>query len=148
MTHQPIDQESTKEEREVVVALTLREADALMWELGEGGGLTTPGCDENTWRKFMDAIRRSREAKSALVEPGLQRFRYEADQLVYEPRDSAPEDWDGDLGDLIGDYYRAEDADAKLAEVEHRAAYNLRGWQESYRSARYWRERAAKEEQS
>lgn len=41
----------------------------------------------------------------------LQRFRYEGGDLDYEPADSAPADWDGDLGDLIGDYVRAEDAE-------------------------------------
>ena len=34
----------------------------------------------------------------------LQRFRYEGGDLDYEPRHSAPEDWDGNLSDLIGDY--------------------------------------------
>lgn len=49
-------------------------------------------------------------------ETDLQRFRYEGGDLDYAPAASAPEDWDGNLGDLIGDYFRAEDVEALLAE--------------------------------
>lgn len=48
----------------------------------------------------------------------LQRFRYEAGDLNYEPADSAPEGWDGNLADLIGDYFRAEDVAAALQDRE------------------------------
>jgi hypothetical protein len=38
--------------------------------------------------------------------------------------------------------------DELLAEVKRRVDYDMRGWQESYRSAQYWRERASKAERA
>lgn len=49
---------------------------------------------------------------SSQVPEEVQVFRYEAGDLNYEPRESAPPTWDGDLRDLIGDYVAVESIDA------------------------------------
>lgn len=38
--------------------------------------------------------------------------------------------------------------DELLAEVKRRVDYDMRGWQESYASAQYWRKRAADAERA
>ena|GEM_PF-4815352 len=65
-------------------------------------------------KRGAGAIRSALEGRDEAAAVGLQRFRYEGGDLNYEPYDSAPGDWSGDLGDLIGDYFRAEDVEALL----------------------------------
>lgn len=49
---------------------------------------------------------------SSRIPDGVHVFRYEAGDLCYEPPESAPDDWEGDLADLIGDYIAVESVKA------------------------------------
>lgn len=73
---------------------------------------TSDGSDDPNRASLLEALDRfltdRGEAPAENGADGLRVFRYEGGDLNYEPRDSAPSDWDGNLGDLIGDYIAVE----------------------------------------
>ena len=75
----------------------------------DGGG---PWLRVSDFPKLRAAWAKERAEK---VPDHIQVFRYEAADLNYEPLDSAPKGWDGNLNDLIGDYISVE----ALGEIKH-----------------------------
>lgn len=68
-------------------------------------------------------------AESRALPAGVHVFRYEAGELCYEPPESAPDDWEGNLNDLIGDYVGLADLPAIERAVREETEAELRDGQ-------------------
>lgn len=96
---------------------------ALLAELEEAPFSTNDGSDDPNRASLIDVLRRFLDGFEGGAAPDSPKtmpvFRYEASDLSYEPPDSAPDDWDGNLNDLIGDYIRLGDHQRRIEALKH-----------------------------
>ncbi len=96
----------------------------MLRELEEVPFSTSDGSDDLNRASLIDALRRFVDGYSeepAAPDPliAVTVFRYEGGDLNYEPLDSAPPEWDGNLNDLIGDYVRLDDHQRRVEALKH-----------------------------
>jgi hypothetical protein len=95
----------------------------LLAKLEEVPFSTSDGSDDPNRASLIDALRRFQDEPREEAASGSPKFvpvfRYEGGDLNYEPPESAPDEWDGNLNDLIGDYVRRDDHRRRVEALKH-----------------------------